>query len=134
MRTTQLIAALLAVMFGAGCASPPLIGYWESDKRLGNDRKNKLEIYEGFTGTAKIYATPANDPNTWILFEFEVVWEDFEVEFALDLDCEEGPCEGKINNFDMDCEVIEQEDDSEVMDCDGDKKWKDYPFQWQRDV
>jgi hypothetical protein len=91
-------------------------------------------VYEDFSGSAKIYATPANDPATWIQFEFDVQWWDMETWFDFDFDCKEGPCDGKTNDFDFGCDLLEIEEGVEVLDCDATKKWKSYVFQWQRDL
>ncbi len=129
----HLVLSLCMLPWLAACGDPPIVGYWQSDKKLGNGSRNKLEAYADYTGTAKIYATPANDPLTWIKFEFDVVWVDNELSFELDLDCDEGPCDGKANDFDMTCEIIDEEGVS-YMDCEADKRWENYPFQWEPDL
>ena len=132
MRHVTLLLCMLP--FVAACGDHPAVDFWQSDKKLGNGKRNKLELREDYTGSAKIYATAINDPATWIRFEFDVTWVDNELEFGLDLDCEEGPCDGKANNFDMFCEIIENAEGVHYMDCDADRRWEGYPFQWERDL
>lgn len=135
MRASRSLLACLFVLT-AGCGSNPVLGEWESDRTLSNGKKNDLDVFEDYTGEAKIYATPLSDPNAWVRFEFDVAWEDFgNGEYEFDLDCVEGPCDS--DNFDMDCEVLEVENDDgeklHKLDCEGDRKWADYPLQWERD-
>ena len=137
MRIPKLLSAACLLALATGCASQPVIGDWESERRLGNNEKNKLEVYEDFTGDAEIWATPISDPNAWFRFEFEVAWwkEDGAGQYGFDLNCTEGPCNS--DDFDMDCELIEIENDEgaplQKLDCEGEKKWENYPLQWQRD-
>jgi hypothetical protein len=136
MRTSLLAISVCLLALSTGCKSSPVVGFWQSDSRLGNGERNKLEVIDDFTGEAEIYATPAGDPNTWIRFEFEVSWEDLGQEFEFDLNCTDGPCVGKGDDFDMVCEALLIESDGEELDkldCEGDKKWAGYPLQWERD-
>ena len=137
MRLLELCSAACLLLLTVGCAKDPVLGDWESDRRLSNGEKNKLELLEDFTGDAEMWATPTSDPNAWFRFEFDVEWwrEDGTGQYGFDLDCTEGPCSS--DNFDMECELIEVEDDDglplQKLDCEGDKKWENYPLQWQRD-
>lgn len=136
MRTSTLTFAACLLALATGCAADPILGDWESERRLSNDEKNKLELYDDFTGDAEIWATPLSDPNAWYRFEFEVSWwrEEGTGQYGFDLNCTEGPCSG--DDFDMDCELIEVDGDEgplQKLDCEGEKKWENYPLQWQRD-
>lgn len=137
MRVLELCSAACLLALATGCASDPVLGDWESDRRLSNGEKNKLELLEDFTGEAEMWATPLSDPNAWFRFEFEVEWwqEEGSGQYGFDFDCTEGPCNS--DDFDMDCELIEVDDDEgaplQKLDCEGDEKWGDYPLQWQRD-
>ena len=95
------VALLLASCAACtGCTAPP-VGFWESDNKLGNGKRNKLEVYDDYTGNAKLYATLSNDPETWYRFEFDIIWEDFGDVFEFDLNCSDGPCESNADDFDM---------------------------------
>lgn len=108
-----------------------MVGFWESDGKLGNGERNKLEVRSDLTGEAEIWATTCTACNDWVEFKFDVEWEDQGLEFDLDMECDKGPCDGA--NFKMECEVIEESDGAEKMDCKGDGSWKGYAFDWQRD-
>ena len=131
MKTIALIASLIGL---TACAQAPVIGEWESNKRLRNGKRNKLELREDFTGSAKIFATPIEDETTWIKFTFDVTWEDLGAEFEIDLNCDSGPCSGNANDHDQVCEALLEDDGDEKLDCKADRKWKKYPFQWRRDL
>ncbi len=109
----------------------PVVGTWESDSKLGNGKRNKLETLSDNTGDATIWATSCKDCDDWVQFEFDVEWEDKGLEFDLKMECDKGPCDG--DDFEMECEVIEEDDGDEKMDCKGSGKWKSYPFDWRRD-
>ena len=72
MRLLELCSAACLLLLTVGCAKDPVLGDWESDRRLSNGEKNKLELLEDFTGDAEMWATPTSDPNAWFRFEFDV--------------------------------------------------------------
>lgn len=126
MRLTLLAAALVLT----GC-SAPVIGDWRSDQELGNERHNTLSVYDDLTAEAVIFATPKNDLGYWVRFDYDADWEDLDDEFDFDMECKEGPCEGE--DFTMSCQVLESDDGVEMLDCEGEDRWQDYPFDWERD-
>lgn len=118
--------------FAVACTSP-LVGEWDSDRKIGNGKDNNMFIYSDGTGEAEIYAAPAGleaDPGAYHRFDFEIAWTDEGSYFELDMECDKGPCDGA--DFTMECEVIRLDDDREKLDCDGDKNWKRYVFNWER--
>jgi len=135
MRSLLVGGLIAATALLCGCDSP-IVGEWESDKKLDNGKRNKMTILSDGTGDSKIWATPANNVNGWVEFKFDITWEDFDTEFELDMDCDSAPdgLSCSDNDFRMDCEVIEDDNDDgfEKADCKGNKNWKQYPFDWQR--
>ena len=130
MRSLALMVAALAASFLLGGCDAPIVGDWRSDKKLANGERNKLNIWSDYTGNAIMYATPAYDHTTWVKFKFDVVWEDETEEFDLKMDCRSGPCDG--DDFTMECQVIDEGDDQLLkLGCDGNKKWSDYPLDWE---
>ena len=133
MRNWILLGLSLSLLpFAVGCGSP-LVGEWDSDKKIGNGKDNNMFIFSDATGEATIYAAPSGleaDPATYQRFEFDIEWTEVGSYFELEMDCSEGPCDG--NDFTMECEVIRLDDDREKLDCDGDKNWKGYVFNWER--
>jgi hypothetical protein len=110
----------------------PVVGLWESDAKLGNGERNKLEVIDDTTGDAKIWATTCAECADWVRFKFDFDWEDQGLEFDFKMECKDGPCDGA--DFKMECEVIEEEGTGEEkMDCKGDGDWASYAFDWQRD-
>lgn len=121
----------LALLLSLSACSSPIVGFWESDSKLGNGQRNELDIFDDNTVEAEIYATTCKECEDWVKFKFEGDWEEFDLEFELDLECQEGNCDGA--DFKMDCEVIEEEGSGEEkMDCKGDGLWENYAFDWQR--
>ncbi len=110
----------------------PLVGNWESDSKLDNGERNKLEVFGDFTGEAEVWATSCRSCNDWTEFKFDFDWEEDGTEFDLEMDCDDGPCDGA--DFKLECEVIEEEGSGEEkLDCKGDGLWESYPFDFQRD-
>lgn len=132
---SRLVAACwlaLGAVAMAGCSSPP-VGSWQSDSKLPNGEYNKLVVDGDFIGEAKIYATPANDTTFWVKFKFDVDGAQTEegTAWVFSMNCKSGPCSG--DDFKMTCEVIsEGADQADKMNCTGNKKWDDYPFDWER--
>jgi hypothetical protein len=109
----------------------PAVGTWESDAKLGNGKRNKLELLSDYTGSATVYATTCTACTDWTDFKFKVEWEEDGAEAVdLDMKCKSGPCDG--NDFAMECEVVEEEDGAEKMDCKANGNWDAYPFDWER--
>jgi hypothetical protein len=129
LRRATFLLALLAAG-AAGCASPPVLGVWRSDDKLGNGERNKLVVNEDFTGSATIYATPKGQPQSWQKFKFDVAWEDEVEEFDFKMKCASDACTD-ADEFTMECQAIEMDDGAYKMDCDGNKRWADYPFDWE---
>src|SRR5262245_33123959 len=126
MRLT-LLAALLAV---AGCKSV-VVGDWQSDSELANGKRNELSVSSDGSAEATIFATPDNAHDTWVRFEFEADWEQDGDEYDFEMQCEQGQWVG--NDFKMECQVIEEEEDGDhKLDCHGEAKWTNYPFDWER--
>ncbi len=132
MRSLLLFLAMIVALHLVGCDAP-IVGDWRSDKVLGNDKRNKLHVWSDNTGQAIIYATPASDPLNWVKFNFDIEWEDFTEEFDLHMDCNDGPCDG--DDFTMECEVVDEGDDKVLkLNCNANKKWEDYPLDWEEDL
>jgi hypothetical protein len=123
--------ALLACLLPLTACHAPAVGFWESDSKLGNGERNKLQLYDDLGGKAEIWATTCETCNDWVEFKFDVEWEEQGTEFDLDMECSKGNCDG--SDFKMECEVIEEDSGEEKMDCKGDGSWSNYPFDWQRD-
>lgn len=124
------LGVLGSCLFLLCACDAPVVGFWESDAKLGNGKRNKLEVRSDLTGDATIWATTCTACTDWTEFKFDVEWEDQGFEFDLEMDCDDGPCDGA--NFKMECEVIEEDDGTEKMDCKADNSWASYPFDWQR--
>jgi hypothetical protein len=125
-------ALLVLALLGTACSDPPVVGEWQSDKKLGNGSKNQLSVFDDFTGEATVYATPIGAPDQWVKFRFNIDWEDEVDEFDLEMDCRGDACAD--DDFKMECEVIEEDDGDEKLDCTANKKWSQYPFNWERDL
>ncbi len=129
------LASFIVVALVLGACDAPVVGSWQSDKKLPNGSRNKLTVESDLTGSATIYATPANDHNSWTKFKFDVEGEEANdgYRFDFNMDCKSGGCDGA--DFKMKCEVIDttDEDAPDKMDCEGNKRWDDYPFDWERD-
>jgi hypothetical protein len=121
----------VGLLWLTGCDTPA-VGTWESDAKLGNGKHNKLELADDLGGDATIFATSCTTCNDWTTFKFKVEWEEDGEAVDLDLECKSGPCDG--NDFKMECEVSEEDDGVEKMDCSKmTGNWKSYPFDWERD-
>ncbi len=132
VRFLLLFAAALAAFLLVGCDAP-IVGDWRSDKKLGNGERNKLHVWDDYTGQALIYATPTGDPSAWVKFTFDLDWEDETEEFDLHMDCDTGPCDG--DDFTMECEVVDEGDDTVLkLNCQGNKKWANYPLDWEEEL
>jgi hypothetical protein len=132
VRSLLVPLAVIATLLLVGCEAP-IVGDWRSDKKLGNGKRNKLHVWDDYTGQAIIYATPAYDPLTWVKFDFDIAWEDETEQFDLHMDCDDGPCDG--DDFTMECEVVDEGDDKTIkLNCKANKKWKDYPLDWEEDL
>ncbi len=132
MRASLLFGSTLVflALFCSAC-DPPIVGFWESDNKLSNGKRNKMNIESDFIGEALIYATPKNDLNQWDKFKFDLIWEDEVEEFDIKLDCVSGPCDGA--DFIMECKVIDEgKDVVDKLECKANHDWADYPFDWQR--
>lgn len=131
MKLASLVLTGLLAGLATGCTAP-IVGNWESDKRLDNGEKSKLAVFDDFSGEASIYATSKADPATWVNFSFDFIWEDEVDEFDFAMECSSDNC-GEGNDFTMECRVIEVDSGAEKLDCSADGRWADYPLDWERD-
>ncbi len=132
MRAPLFLGFTLAslTLFCSAC-DPPIVGFWESDRKLSNGKRNQMSIESDFTGEAVIYATPTSDLNQWEKFSFDLIWEDEVEEFDIKLTCRSGACEDA--DFIMECAVIDEgKDVVDKAQCTASKSWSKYPFDWQR--
>jgi hypothetical protein len=129
MRTLLLSVLLLST---AACDAA-VVGAWTSDKKLGNNKKNQLDVFDDQSGEATIYATPETDQAFWVRFEFKVDWEEDAGEFDLKMKCKKrSDAECNSDDFTMACTVFDTEDGVK-LDCKGTKDWSKYPFDWEVD-
>lgn len=114
-----LLASVVALV---GCTDP-IVGDWEGDGG-GVSLDNELSLYDDGTGEATIYYSFEGDSSVYHT-EFEISWRaaasgDYELEMECDGTCAD-------ENFTMECEMNDAED---KMDCEGDKIWSEYSFEW----
>lgn len=127
MRRFVLPFALLSLT----ACSAPVVGEWLSDSKLSNGEKNRLTVYSDNTGDARVFATSKTDLQSYTKFKFTFDWEPDGDAFDFKMKCSDGPCDN--DDFDMGCKVISESDDrADKMDCKGSDRWKDYPFNWER--
>ncbi|MBW2526120.1 MAG: hypothetical protein JRI23_18205 [Deltaproteobacteria bacterium] len=131
LRTCLAVAALSLL---ATACSNPIEGTWRSDKKLPNDQRNTMTVESDLTGKATIYATPAYDLAFWTKFKFEFKGVEKEDGYRWDfeMDCDSDNCNG--DDFEMECKVFSGEDNGglDKLNCRGDARWEDYPFDWER--
>lgn len=126
--------ALIAVSLLAAACSNPVEGEWRSDKQLPNEQRNSMTVDSDFSGKATIYATPAFDLGAWAKFKFEFDGEEKDDGYRWDfeMDCKSEQCNG--DDFKMKCKVFSGDDNGglDKLNCTGDGRWTDYPFDWER--
>jgi hypothetical protein len=123
---------LVASSLLVGCGSP-LVGDWESDKKLPNGDRNEMSILSDGTGDAKIFATPQSQPDNWVEFKFDLEWAEDAEEFDVDMNCKKGPCDS--DDFKMTCVVVDEGDGSVYkLECKVTKnaRWENYPFGFEK--
>jgi len=126
---------ILATALVASACSNPIEGDWRSDKKLPNLQRNSMTVESDLTGKATIYATPAYDLGLWTKFKFEFKGEEKNDGYRWDfkMKCKSDQCNG--DNFEMECKVFSGDDNGglDKLNCRGDDRWEDYPFDWERD-
>ncbi|MBI4705811.1 MAG: hypothetical protein HY744_32355 [Deltaproteobacteria bacterium] len=131
MRSVRLLSMVLGIATTLLACGNPIVGEWQSEKKLGNGQRNKLVVNDDQSGEALIYATPATNHAEWHKFKFDLTWEEYADGFELAMDCKSGGCDH--DDFKMTFEIVDEGgDDPYKMDCKANKsKWTKYPFDWE---
>ena len=77
-RAAQAAAALTLLCSMTACnTADPIVGEWQSDRRLENGERNQMFFYSDNSGEAEIYASPPGQPGVWLRIDFETEWTEF---------------------------------------------------------
>lgn len=136
MRTNVFLSIfLLPLLLALAACDNPVVGSWRSDKKLPNGQRNSLTVEDDLSGKATIYATPEYDHTYWVKFKFKFDGKEKDDGYRWDFDmnCSSGPCNG--DDFEMECAVYDGDDNDglDKLNCKGDARWANYPFDWERD-
>ena len=132
-RAAQAAAALTLLCSMTACnTADPIVGEWQSDRRLENGERNQMFFYSDNSGEAEIYASPPGQPGVWLRIDFETEWTEFAgSEFEIEMKCDDDECNSS-DDFELDCLGFKQNGGDLKLDCDGDGKWASYVFNWEK--
>lgn len=135
----KIVTVGIAAVALAGCAGEPVLGEWESTERVG-EKRHTLDLSEEGEGTAAIrFYIDVEGYSVLTIAEMDLRWEDRDDgRYRIDLECDEVrfPEFGESTSdcsevdFEMECELFGDDEDS--LECDGDGLFESFDFEWRR--